>query len=253
MNSTLVRMLSEPVVTNPILIEGLPGMGFVGKLAADHLIEIFKPQKFAEILSPHFPHHVLVDEQGILRPMLNSMYHTRVGEKDLIIWTGDTQSVTTEGHYEVVERVLDVAEKLGVKTILTLGGYATGKYVEGTPKVMGVGDLRVIEDLRKKGIQVEVAGGPIVGAAGLVLGLGSFRGMSGLCLLSETHGILIDHRAAQAVLEVLGAILGLKLDLTNLEEKARKTEEAIARLRREMEAREMRSRMREEEESWYIG
>ncbi|MEM2875184.1 MAG: proteasome assembly chaperone family protein [Candidatus Hadarchaeales archaeon] len=253
MDRTTTRILKEPQLKDPILIEGLPGMGFVGKLAADHLIGILKPEKIAEILSPHFPHHVLVDEQGILRPMKNEIYHARVEGRDILIWTGDTQPVTTEGHYDVVERVLDIAERLGVRMLYTLGGYATGKYVEGMPRVLGIGDSNLIEGLRKRGIQVEAASGPVVGAAGLLIGLGQFRGMNGLCLLSETHGILIDHRAAQAVLETLGAILGIKLDLTNLEEKARKTEEAISRLRREMEAREFRARMHEEEESWYIG
>jgi uncharacterized protein (TIGR00162 family) len=253
MQRTITRILKEPRLTDPILIEGLPGMGFVGKLAADHLIETLRPEKLAEILSPHFPHHVLVEEKGVLRPMRNEIYHARIGERDILIWTGDTQPVTTEGHYEVVECVLDLAEKFGVKTIYSLGGYATGKYIEGMPKVLGIGKSGLIEELRKKGIQIEAAGGPVVGAAGLIIGLGQFRGMSGLCILSETHGILIDHRAAQAVLETLAGILGTKLDLTNLEEKAKKTEEAIARLRREMEAREMRSRVREEEESWYIG
>ena len=253
MRKTLTKILKEPRLSDPILIEGLPGMGFVGKLAADHLIEILKPERIAEVFSPHFPHHVLVEEEGLMRPMKNEIYHGRVDNKDILIWTGDTQPVTTEGHYEVVESILNLAEKFGVKTIYTLGGYATGKYVEEKPKVFGIGDSSIMEGLRKKGIQVEAAGGPVVGAAGLLIGLGQFRGMSGLCLLSETHGILIDHRAAQAVLGTLSAILGIKLDLTNLEEKAKKTEKAISRLRREIEAREMRSRMREEEESWYIG
>lgn len=253
MQKTLTRILKEPQLRDPVLVEGLPGMGFVGKLAADQLIETLKPEKIAEILSPHFPNHVLVEEGGILRPMRNEIYHARAMGMDLLIWTGDTQPVTTEGHYEVVERVLDLAEKLGVRTIYTLGGYATGRYVEGTPRVLGIGDPGYLEELRKRGIQVEAAAGPVVGAAGLLIGLGQFRGMNGLCLLSETHGILIDHRAAQAVLETLGAILGIKLDLTNLQEKAKKTEEAISRLRMEMEARERRARLREEEESWYIG
>jgi hypothetical protein len=100
---------------------------------------------------------------------------------------------------------------------------------------------------------VEKGGGPIIGAAGLLLGLGRLRGLRGICLLGETHGIVVDHRAAQAVLEVLTEILGVKLDLSNLEQRAKMTKEIMERVRREMEIGERKARRREEEEAWYIG
>ena len=37
---------------NPILIEGLPGIGLVGKIAAAHMIAELKAEKVAELYSP---------------------------------------------------------------------------------------------------------------------------------------------------------------------------------------------------------
>ena len=43
-----------------ILLEGLPGVGNVGKLAAMHLIDELKAKKCMEIYSSHFPPQVFI-------------------------------------------------------------------------------------------------------------------------------------------------------------------------------------------------
>ena len=39
MNPTEINILEEVELDNPIFIEALPGIGHVGKLAADHMID----------------------------------------------------------------------------------------------------------------------------------------------------------------------------------------------------------------------
>ncbi len=46
-----VEIYEKPKLNNPILIEGLPGIGFVANIAALHLIKELKAKKFAEIIS----------------------------------------------------------------------------------------------------------------------------------------------------------------------------------------------------------
>ena len=172
----------------------------------------------------------------------------------MIILVGDVQALSPEGHYEVASKVLDLAERFGVKQIFTLGGYATGKHIKTKPKVVGVvSHPELVEGYRGYGVSIEEGGGPIIGASGLLLGLGLLRGMRGVCLLGETHGMVVDHRSAQAVLEVLTKILGIEIDMTALEQRARETERIIDRIRREMELRARREKRRAEEEAWYIG
>ncbi len=253
MEKTTVNILSKPKLKAPVLIEGLPGMGYVGKLAAEYLLEELHAKKFAELCSPHFPHHVVVEANGTLRPLKNEFYWARTDGKDIVILVGDVQSVSPEGHYEVVESILDVVEQFNMKQLFTLGGYATGKYSKAKPRVVGVGDPALLEEFRTHGVTVEKGGGPIIGAAGLLLGLGRLRGIQGMCLLGETHGMVVDHRAAQAVLEVLVGVLGVKVGMSALERRARETEHTLDRIRREMKLRMRKERRREEEEAWYIG
>ena len=61
-----------------ILIEGLPGVGHVGKLVADHLIDALWGELIAEIYSLHFPSQVIVDE-GVAHLVGNEIYRC---EKD---------------------------------------------------------------------------------------------------------------------------------------------------------------------------
>src|SRR3989442_169731 len=64
MDNIVIRYLDHPKLNDPIFIEGLPGIGNVGKLAAEHLKDELKGVKFAEIFSKYFPPQVLVQDDG---------------------------------------------------------------------------------------------------------------------------------------------------------------------------------------------
>lgn len=72
-------------------------------------------------------------------------------------------------------------------------------------------------------------------------------------MLGETHGMLVDHRSAQSVLEALASILGIKVDMSRLEQRAKKTEHFISRIQKEQRLRERRAKRQEEESVSYIG
>src|SRR5216683_5630561 len=50
-NDTRIHELSKAELKEPVLIQGLPGLGYVGKVAVDYFIEKLKPKKFAELYS----------------------------------------------------------------------------------------------------------------------------------------------------------------------------------------------------------
>ena len=112
MKETLVHRIKEVTLKDPILVEGLPGVGHVGKLVADHMVEELKAEKIIEIYSPHFPPQVMVKEDGTIKQVRNEIYayHGRNGEPDLLILIGDYQSATNEGHYELTGIFLDIAQ-----------------------------------------------------------------------------------------------------------------------------------------------
>ena len=218
---------------NPVLIEGLPGIGLVGKIAADHLIAELKGEKVAELYSPHFPHQVLMQKNGVMRMIKNKIYLVRGKKRDLLVLVGDVQAVTSEAQYEVTGKILDYMQKKGVKLTITLGGYGMGK-VQASPRVFGIAShKRMVEEYKKYGIVFGESRGSIIGAAGLLLGLGKIRGMEGVCLMGETHGGFVDPKSAQAVLDVLCKILEIKVDVKKLDERAKESEQFAKKMEKE--------------------
>ena len=65
MEKIIIRQYKKPKLSNPVLIGGLPGIGNVGKIAADYLIDKFKMEKLADMFSQYFPPQVFIDEEGI--------------------------------------------------------------------------------------------------------------------------------------------------------------------------------------------
>jgi len=235
MEDIVVVFKERPALKDPILVEGLPGVGNVGKLAAEHMVDQLKAVKFADIYSKYFPPQVLVNDAGTIKLVSNELYYVRRpdAKHDLVILIGDYQGLTPDGQYELSDRVLRIAKDLGVRRVFTLGGYGLGKMIE-KPRVLGAAtDPELVEEMKKNGVTFSKGepGSGIVGASGLLLGLGQLYDMRSVCLMGETSGYFVDPKGAQAVLEVLARILDVKIDLSELEVKAEQIDMITSRLR----------------------
>ena len=91
MDKTFLHYLHHPEIVEPIFVEGLPGFGNVGRIAARYLIKFTKAKLFAELYSPYFPDLVIVNKNGICRPPRYEFYAASIKDKHLIILTGDSQ------------------------------------------------------------------------------------------------------------------------------------------------------------------
>jgi len=256
MRDTTVLRLKEITLHNPIMIEGLPGVGHVGKLVAEHMIEELKAEKILEIYSPHFPPQVLVQGDGTVKQVRNEIYACRGsdGRPDLLILVGDYQSATNEGHYELTGIFLDIAEEFSVQRIYTLGGYGTGQFVD-SPQVLGAtNSLELVEEMKGYGVvfHENEPGGGIIGVSGLLVGLGRLREIDAVCLMGTTSGYLVDPKSAHAVLKVLSTALKIDVDMQALEDRAKEMERIVGKLQ-EMERAQMPFEGGGEEDLRYIG
>jgi uncharacterized protein (TIGR00162 family) len=230
--SSYIKERTTIDATNPILIEGLPGLGLVGKIAVRYLIKQFKAQKVAYLYSPHFPYFVLVNNKGAVRLLRGAFYFVKTGgPNDLLLFTGDSQSQTIEGQYEIADTMLDFAKKHGGQTIVTIGGYRME--VQGKPKVVVAGtDETIVNRAIAAGATVSENGSPIVGTAGLILGLARFQHIGALCMLGETRGYLPDPSAARSVVEVIKNLFNLPIDLAGIDEEISKADKMVIQLQK---------------------
>ena len=222
-----------PKLRNTSMICGFPGSGYVGKLEIDHMIDELKATPFANIFSSSFPPQVLIQSDGTADQMKNTLYYYRGVTNDLILLSGDAQPITPESEYEMAEEIVKICDKLDVKTIYTLAAYITGTFSKN-PKVYGTSTvLQIIKEFQKYDVST-MNSGSITGMNGLILGVGKRRGITGICLLGETSGYVVDARASKIVLEILIKMLDLKLDLTGIIKKAQDTEHLVKTIEEQM-------------------
>jgi hypothetical protein len=256
-----------PKLKNPVFVEGLPGVGNVGRIAVGYLLEELKSVKFAELMSSHFMPFVLIHQSSAVHILKNEFYYwkaKKLSQKDLIFMIGDSQSVDPVGHYEIVETVLDFLEGLGVKRMITTAGLSVQTPRKDAKVIGAVSDPKIIDDYKKFDIDFDAGSkvGTIIGASGLFLGLGRYRDMSGLCLLGETAGMpeIPDPKSAEAILKVLVNIFNLKINMSGIQEKIKEMEKFMKKIQSvqskalsQMMAQQMEKGKESEEDLKYIG
>lgn len=215
-----VKIYEKPDLNNPILIEGLPGIGLVANIAVAYLIKKLDAKLFCEIRSSYFHDATITDKMGSLRNPSNQLYYYRASGReegegsDLILLYGNTQALTQRGQYELCGCILDIAENLGCKLVITLGGYRPGRPVTRPKLYFAASDYetaKMARDLGAEALRIN-----IFGVAGLLVGMCKLREIRGLCLLSETPGNYPDKDAAIELLKALSQILKIKMDLTDV-------------------------------------
>jgi hypothetical protein len=229
-NGITETVLASPRGTRPVLVCGLPGSGYVGKLAADHLVDTFGGKLVAQYTCDSFPPQVNVKEDGIAEPLRARLFFAQTKRRrSLFIFTADAQPTTSEGEYELADAVVTRARRCGVKTVYTLAAYITGAF-SAEQRVFGAAtSKKMLETVSAKGATL-MKGGGISGMNGILIGMAALRGLDGVCLLGETSGYLVDAGASKAVLEMLAKLVDLPIDTAKLKEKAEETKKVISQL-----------------------
>jgi len=248
----IIKLYAKPHLKNPILVEGLPGIGLVANIAVAFLIKKLEAKVLGEIRSDAFPEVSVVEEGGTVKsPFCRLYYYTgkKRGERDLILLYGNTQALTRRGQYELCNTILEVSEKFGCKYVITLGGYRPGKKVKRPNLYYAASDPETAKTAASLG--AKILSGQIYGVAGLLIGLAALRGMQGFCLLAETSGDQLDVAAAREVLRALSGILGRKLDLEELRN-AEDLADFLAPFDFGVLAKEQMKKMRRPKPEWFI-
>ena len=239
-DKTIIKMSNSAKglkLNKPVLVVGLPGIGNVGKLIAEHLRKEFDSTKIATLYSPHFPHQVVMLKSGGIRLVGNRFYLIRGKgiKRDIVLLTGETQAVTPEGQYEVNGKIVDFFKnRLKGEFIYTLGGYSVARGVANTPRVYGSATGKeVVARFKDSGILFGKARGMILGSAGLILAFAKMESLDGICLMGETSFLDIDASAAKSVLKMLAKNLGIEIDTKNLDKIIEKTAQALKELEKQ--------------------
>ena len=212
-----VEFTEKPKLNDPILIEGLPGIGFVANIATLHLINELKAKRFATIVSASFQDFAVTTEGGGTYTPINELYYVKRegGGRDLVLWHGNTQALTTVGQYELCGKVLDIAEELGCRFVISIGGFKKDESPTVPAMYSAATDQETLKEAFDLGTKIMV--GHIFGVAGILIGMCRLRKLKGFALLVDTLGMQPDANAARYALNALSKYLGLTVDLSKLD------------------------------------
>ena len=214
-----------PKLRDPVLIEGLPGIGNVGKVAVDYLIDELEAEPAYEFFSYSLPHSVFVNEDNLVQLPAITLHYKRLerGNQDLLLLAGDVQPADEAGCFEFSDALLDLTIPLGLSEVITLGGIGLPTMpADPIVYVTGNSEKRIELYAREGGAEKNLFGvvGPIIGVSGLLVGLASRRDIQAVTLLAETYGhpMYLGLKGARRILSLLDARLDLGLDLKKLDE-----------------------------------
>jgi hypothetical protein len=215
----------------PVLLVGLPGIGSIGNLVAEHLRNELKAKKFATLYSPNFPYQIIMQKNGTFRLVSNRFYYVKgkPGKNDLIILLGDAQPLTPEGQYDVNERIVEFFKMLGGSRIYTIGGYSIGTHYVKSPRVFGLAtDSETLDYLKKNGVTpTNSVGMSVLGSAGMIVAFSKKHKIKAACMMGETGLLEVDANSAKAVLEVISKMFDIKINLSNIEKLKTATEKML--------------------------
>ncbi len=230
---------------NPVMLIGLPGIGLVGRIAIEYLVNNLDVKKVGEMQGSIFPPLVIVDKSGIVKRINNELYLYRTKDMDILLLTGDVQPVIgdvnyAEQHYYFAKTILNTAKSLGVKTIYTFAGLDIGDTrITRKPSLHFASNSATLKDnLVKQKIKLAKEDLTISGAAGLVIGLATEYDIDGVCILSETSNKLVygDFDSAKTIVNFISKSFKIDVKIQGLEKEAKKITKAFSQIVRELKA-----------------
>ena len=231
MNRTRIHWLvGEGIPEHVAILEAVPGVGNVGKIVVDSLVDKHPSRTIGWILHPDFPPHSTLDGNGFVSPPRININSILLPDGRTIITVGGPlQPMTAAGQYEVSEAILEMASESGTPQLLVLAGLAAGTDDREIHVICADAEVRKNLEANDIPVSKEHPKAGMIGIAGLLISLSPLYGVPAIGLVAETIGSSTDVLAADRLASWIeaGLDLPLDLDLDSTEETARKLMETM--------------------------
>jgi uncharacterized protein len=235
---TKIKILKKQKLKKQILFVGLPGIGLVGKIAVDYLVNELKPKAklYAKVISDNFPPAVHT-KNSILNLIYDEIYVYKTKTRDYLFLIGPVQPslmmpINSSQHYEFSQTIAKFLKDTGTQKIFTFAGINVGqKRLNKNPSVIMVSsDTKTKDSITKKKINNLIVDNSktdalISGVAGLLIAIAyNDYNIPGCCFMGETDQKLVfgDQGSAKSVLQVISKLVDFKFDLKKIDKEAKK-------------------------------
>ena len=229
--ATIEQVDDEAAVEEMTLIEGFPGVGLVGKIAADHLIEVFAMRHHANIYCADLPAVAVYHEgDATLRPPMRLYVDDA---HDLMVLQSDVPvgSAAAEDIAETLE------EWSGGRSIhpIYLSGIPRDQN-DASPTLYGVGNDKGVQRLEAAGIPTPAETGLISGPTGVLLYQAIRQETSVVGLVVGSDPRFPDPEAAEVLVRTgIGPLVDVEIPVDDLIDSAEQIRRAKQRLAQQMQ------------------
>ena len=188
---------------SPIIIQGFPGIGMVGAIAAEFLIQHLETKLVGKIIVDKTPPLVAVHEGRLIEPY--SIYYNK--KYNLLIIHSIVATPGSE--WQIADSIVALANELKAAQIISLEGIGSSDGKNTSKTFYYCNSARLEKVLQKANIE-SLKEGIIMGQTSALLSKADVTPIS--CIFAETHTNLPDSKAAAELIKALDVILDLKID-----------------------------------------
>ncbi|MCK4670086.1 MAG: proteasome assembly chaperone family protein [Nanoarchaeota archaeon] len=212
-------ILDKKIKKGATIIEGFPGIGLVGTITTEFLIQHLKAKPVGMIVGKEIPPMVAVHDTKVVRPL--AFFYD---EKNNILILHVISSIPGAEN-QIAELLLANAKKWGVKEIISVE--SVGVPIELSRNHRGFYfSNRADQKFKKMGLE-PLKEGIIMGVTGALM---LQKEIPLTCIFAETHSRLPDSAAAAKIIEALNKYLKLNIDVKPLVASAKKFETKLREL-----------------------
>lgn len=220
-DSEVCVIAEKPRSENPVVVEGFPGIGLVGNIASQQIIDELDMEYLGAINSKHFPPVAMLLEGRVNMPV--RIYEST--EKEMIVVVSDIP-IHPNIAYIVSKSLVDWATSVNARQIVSIAGMP----VVGADHIV-FGAATTEEGLESIKEEVEIFQmGSISGIAGSIMTECFTRNLPAISLLGSTADPNPNPIAAAAVLKVLNNLYDLSIDTEKLVKQAEQIELEMQKL-----------------------
>ncbi|WP_435146222.1 proteasome assembly chaperone family protein [Halobaculum sp. P14] len=218
-----VDVVSDADLHEPVLVEGLPGVGLVGKIAVDHLVDQLDMEHYANVHCEALPKAAAYGGgDSTLRTPVR-LY--AAPEADLLALQSDV-TVSPDAAAEFAGCIADWFAEASV-TPLYVAGLERDEPSDGAPRLRGVAAGEGDAVLDRVGVSAPDEPGIVSGPAGALLSHALATDQTAVGLVVDADPKFPDPIAAQAVLEAcVEPIADVDVDSDRLESQATQIQRA---------------------------
>lgn len=204
--------LNKKIDKDSIIIEGFPGIGLIGTITTEFLIEHLNAEFIGHFEYDDFPATAAIHKGELIHPM--GVFYDK--KNNLVILHTILNSIGLE--WKISEAIIKLYDKIKAKQIISIEGVSSANPLKNINMYYFSSNKKHSEKLKKMKLKPLVES-IIVGVTSALLLKAEKQEIT--CIFAQTTSNLPDSKGAAKVIEVLDKFIDLNVDIKPLIKQAK--------------------------------